>query len=151
MREVVFQCVLEYHTIHCLCRCKLAVATGISTSTNEAYGKVVGGVTGGGGIPTSTNEAYGKVVGGVTGGGGIPTSTNEAYGKVVGGEREEGYEMVKISHREPPPPPPAKLEEMYEIPLSPALPSQSLPTIPLPPTAGAEENTAVYEVIPGDR
>ena len=92
---------------------------------------------------TSTNEAYGKVVG-VTGGGGIPTSTNEAYGKVVGGEREEGYEMVEISHREPPPPPPpAKLE----VPLSPTPPSQFLPTIPLPPTAGPEENTAVYEVI----
>ena len=80
----------------------------------------------------------------------IPTSTNEAYGKVVIGEREEGYEMVKISHREPRPPP-AKLEEMYEVPLSPAPPSQSLPTIPLPPTAGTEENTAVYEVISGDQ
>ena len=94
---------------------------------------------------TSTNEAYEKAVG-VTGDGGIPTSTNEAYEKVVGGEREEGYEMVKISHREPRPPP-AKLEETSEVPLSPAPPSQSLPTIPLPPTAGAEENTAVYEVI----
>ena len=145
--EIVFQSVF-WNTIQFLCRCKAAVATDISTSTNEAYGKVIAGVTGGGGIPTSTNEAYGKVVG-VTGDGGIPTSTNEAYGKVVRGEREEGYEMVKISHREPPSPP-AKLEEMYEIPLSPALPSQSLPTIPLPPTAGAEENTAVYEVISGD-
>ena len=99
-------------------------------------------------IPTSTNEAYEKGVG-VAGDGGIPTSTNEAYGKVVRGEREEGYEMVKISHREPPPPP-AKLEETYEVPLSPAPPSQFLPTIPLPPTAGAEENTDIYEVIPGD-
>ena len=81
----------------------------------------------------------------------IPTSTNEAYGKVVRGEREEGYEMVKISDREPPPPPPAKLEETYEVPLSPTPPSQSLPTIPLPPTAGAEENTDIYEVIPGDQ
>ena len=79
----------------------------------------------------------------------ISTSTNEAYGKVVGEEREEGYEMVEISHREPPPPPPAKLEGMYEVPLSPAPPSQPLPTIP--PTAGAEENTAVYDVIPGDQ
>ena len=79
----------------------------------------------------------------------ISTSTNEAYGKVVGGEREEGYEMVEISHREPPPPPPATLEGMYEVPLSPAPPSQPLPTIP--PTAGAEENTAVYDVIPGDQ
>ena len=110
--------------IHFLCRCKAAVPTGISTSTNEAYGKVVG----------------------VTGGGGIPTSTNEAYWKVVRGEREEGYEMVKISHREPPPPP-AKLEE---IPLSSAPPSHSLPTIPLSPTAKAEENNALYEVISGD-
>ena len=118
--------------IQCLCRYRSVVVRGIGV------------------IPTSTNEAYGKVVG-VTGGGGIPTSTNEAYGKVVGGEREEGYEMVKISHKEPPPPPPAKLGEMYEIPLSPAPPSQSLPTIPLPPTAGAEENTAVYEVISGDQ
>ena len=114
--------------IQCLCRYRSEVARGIGV------------------IPTSTNEAYGKLVR-VTGGGGIPTSTNEAYGKVGGGEREEGYEMVKISHREPPPPP-AKLEE---IPLSPAPPSQSLPTIPLPPTAGAEENTAVYEVISGDQ
>ena len=128
MIEVVFQSVF-WNAIQFLCRCKSAVDTGISTSTNDAYGKVVGGVTGGGVILISTNEAYGKV---------------------VGGEREEGYEMVKISHREPPPPP-AKLEETYEIPLSPALPSQSLPTIPLPPTAGAEENTAVYEVISGDR
>ena len=77
----------------------------------------------------------------------ISTSTNDACGKVVGGEREEGYEMVEISHREPPPP--AKLEEKYEVPLSPAHPSQPLPTIP--PTAGAEENTALYDVIPGDQ
>ena len=107
MIEIVFQSVF-WNAIQFLCRCKSAVATGISTSTNEAYGKV------------------------------------------VGGEREEGYEMVKISHREPPPPP-AKLEGMYEVPLSPAPPSQSLPTIPLPPTAGVEENTAVYEVISGDQ
>ena len=98
---------LFWNTIQFLCRCKSAVTTDISTSANEAYGKVIGGVIGGGGIPTSTNEAYGKV---------------------VGGEGEEGYEMVKISHREPPPPP-AKLEEIYEVPLSPAPPSQSLPTI----------------------
>ena len=78
----------------------------------------------------------------------ISTSTNEAYGKVVGGEREEGREMVEISHREPPPPS-ARLEETYEVPLSPAPPSQPLPTIP--PTAGAEENTAVYDVISGDQ
>ena len=89
MIEVVFQSVF-WNNIQFLCRCKAAVATGISTSTNEAYGKVIVGVTGGGGISTSTNDAYGKVVGRVTGGGGISTSTNEAYGKVVGGEREEG-------------------------------------------------------------
>ena len=88
MIEVVFQSVF-WNTIQFLCRCKAVVATGISTSTNEAYGKVAVGVIGGGGIPTSTNEAYGKVVGGVIGGGGIPTSTNEAYGKVVGGERRD--------------------------------------------------------------
>ena len=114
--------------IQCLYRYRSVVARGIGV------------------IQTSTNEAYVKAVG-ITGGGGIPTSTNEAYGKVVGGEREEGYEMVKISHREPPPPP-AKLEEIL---LSSAPPSQSLPTIPLPPTAGTLGNTAVYEVIPGDQ
>ena len=81
-------------------------------------------------------------------GGGISTSTNEAYGKVVAGEREEGYEMVEVSHRDPP----AKLEEMYEVPMSPPPPppSQPLPTITLPPTAGAEEDI-VYDVIPGDQ
>ena len=79
--------------------------------------------------------------------GGISTSTNEAYGKVIGGGREEGYEMMEISHREPAPPS-ANLEK-YEVPLSPAPPSQPLPTIPA--TAGAEENTAVYEVISGDQ
>ena len=106
---------------------------------------------GGGGISTSTNEAYGKVVGGIIGGGSISTTTNEAYGNVIGrGEREEGYEMVDISHRDPPPSP-AKLEETYEVLLSPAPPTQSLSTILLPPTAGAEENTAVYEVISGDQ
>ena len=114
--------------IQCLCRYRSVVARGIDV------------------IPTSTNEAYEKAVR-VTGSGGIPTSTNEAYGKVVGGEREEGYEMVEVSHRKSPPPP-AKLEE---VPLSPAPSSQSLPTIPLPPTAGAEENTVVYEVISGDQ
>ena len=88
---------------------------------------------------------------GVTGGGVISTSTNEAYGKVVVGEREEGYEMAEISHKELPPPPPARLEGkgMYEVPLSPTPPSQPLPSIP--PTTGAEENTAVYDVIPGDQ
>ena len=99
-----------YDHLKYLCRYRSVVARGIGV------------------IPTSTNEAYEKAVG-VTGGGGIPTSTNEAYGKVVGEEREEGYEMVKISHREPPPPP-AKLEE---IPLSPAPPaSPSPPSLSLP-------------------
>ena len=56
-----------------------------------------------------------------------------------GRRREEGYELVDISHGEPPPPPPppppAKLEEMYEVPLSFAPPpSQPLPAIPLPHT-----------------
>ena len=89
---------------------------------------------------------YGSAVGG---GGVISTSTNEAYGKMVVREREEGYEMVEISHKELPPPPPAKLEGMYEVPLSPAPPNQPLLTIP--PTTGAEENSAVYDVIPGDQ
>ena len=65
------------------------------------------------------------------------TMRHMKIGKVVVGEREKGYEMVDISHRELPPPPPARLEGMYEVPLSPAPPSQPLPTIP--PTAGAEE------------
>ena len=63
-------------------------------------------------------------------------------------EREEGYEMVEMSHRDPP----AILEEMYEVPMSPPPPppSQPLPTIPLSSTAGAEEDN-VYDVIPGDQ
>ena len=84
--------------------------------------------------------------------GDIHTSTNEAYGKVGGGQTEEGYELVDISHGEPPPPP-AKLEEMYEVPLSSAPPpSQPLPPIPLPHTDDdtEEKDTAVYDVIPGD-
>ena len=88
----------------------------------------------------------------VTASGDICTSTNEAYGKVGGGQTEEGYELVDISHGEPPPPP-AKLEEMYEVPLSSAPPpSQPLPTIPLPHTDAdtEEKDTAVYDVIPGD-
>ena len=44
---------------------------------------------------------------------------------------------------------PPKLEEMYEVPLFPAAPSQPLPTIPSSLTAGPEEDT-VYDVIPGD-
>ena len=78
----------------------------------------------------------------------ISTSINEAYGKVVGGEREEGYEMVEISHREPGPLP-AQLEGVYEVPLSPVPPSQTL--LSILPTTGAKENAAVYDVIPGDQ
>ena len=70
----------------------------------------------------------------------IPTSPNEAYWKVVVRGREGGYEMVELSHRDPPtklsPPPPA--------------PTQPLPTIPLPPTAEAEEDN-VYDVITGEQ
>ena len=163
--ERIKQYVKGCYFISFLCRCRSAVtggggiststneaygvvgeaAGGIQTSTNEAYGRVIGAVAGDGGVSTSNNEAYG-VVGGVAGGSGIRTSTNEAYGKVGGGEREEGYELVEISHREPSPP--ARLEEMYEIPI---FPNQPLPTIPLPPTTGTEENTAVYDVIPGNQ
>ena len=80
---------------------------------------------------------------------GISTSTNEAYGKVVGGERNEGYELVNVPNEEHPPTTPAETEEIYEVPLYPAAPSQPLPTIPSSLTAGAEEDT-VYDVIPGD-
>ena len=80
---------------------------------------------------------------------GIPTSTNEAYGKVVGGERNETHEQLDVQKKEISPAIPAKLEEMYEVPLFPAAPSQPLPTIPSSLTAGAEEDT-VYDVIPGD-
>ena len=79
----------------------------------------------------------------------IQTSTNEAYGKVVGRDRNEGYEQLDVENKENPPALPAKLEEMYEVPLFPAAPSQPLPTIPSSLTAGAEEDT-VYDVIPGD-
>ena len=79
----------------------------------------------------------------------ISTSTNEAYGKVVGGERNEKYELLDVQNKVNPPPGPVKLEEMYEVPLFPAAPSQPLPTIPSSLTAGAEEDT-VYDVIPGD-
>ena len=88
-----------------------------------------------------------------SGSGDIHISTNEAYGKVGEGQREEGsYELMDISHGDPPPPP-AKLEEMYEVPSSSApTPSQPLPTIPLPHTAAdtEEKDTPVYDVIPGD-
>ena len=87
---------------------------------------------------------------------GITTSTNEAYGKVKTGAAaaDEGYEMVDIS-----PATPAKLEEMYEVPLSPnqPLPSPHLHGPPPPPhdppgpaLAGAEDEV-VYDFIPGDQ
>ena len=85
----------------------------------------------------------------VTASGDILTSNNEAYGKVGGGRREEGYELVDISHGDPPPPP-AQLEEMYEVPSS-SVPPPSQP-LPLPRTAAdtEEKDTPVYDVIPGD-
>ena len=47
--------------------------------------------------------------------------------------------------------PPKKPAEVYEILSSPPpAPSQLLPTIPLPSTAGAEEDN-VYDIIPGDQ
>ena len=111
----------------------------IHTSTNEAYGKVVGTTTRPRLIPTSTNKAYGKLR---VRGGRSPTSTN-----VDRGEGEEGYELVDVRRREYPPPPQAsELEGMYEVPLVPVSPSHPLPTNRRP-TAGEEEDT-VYEVIP---
>ena len=85
-----------------------------------------------------------------SGSGDIHISTNEAYGKVGGGQIEEGYELVDISHGDPPPPPPAKLEEMYEVPSSSVLPPSQ--PLPLPRTAAdtEEKDTPVYDVIPGD-
>ena len=82
---------------------------------------------------------------------GITTSTNDAYGKVKtgGGAADEGYEMVYIS-----PATPAKLEEMYEVPLS---PNQPLPPPPLhdPPGPGPAfveaEDEVVYDFIRGDQ
>ena len=79
---------------------------------------------------------------------GISTSPNEAYGKVVSGERNEKYELLDVQNKDNPPAIPAK-QEMYEVPLFPAAPSQPLPTIPSSLTAGAEEDT-VYDVIPGN-
>ena len=130
----------------------------IHTSTNEAYGKVVGTKTRPTLILTSTNKAYGEVVGKTTGPSQIPISTNKAYGKlrvrggthttnVARGEGEEGYELVDVRRRESPPPPQgSELEGMYEVPLAPVCPSHPLPTSRRP-TAGDEEDT-VYEVIP---
>ena len=114
----------------------------IHTSTNEAYGKVVGTTTRPRLIPTSTNKAYGKLR---VREGRIPTSTNETSRE---GE-EVGYELVDVRHRESPPPPQAsELEGMYEVPLAPGSPSHPLPTNRCP-TAGDEEDT-VYDVIPWD-
>ena len=82
----------------------------IHTSTNEAYGKVVGTTTHLRVIPTSINTAYGKLR--VRGGTHSPTSTN-----VARGEGEEGYELLDVHCRESPPPPPVgELEAMYEVP-----------------------------------
>ena len=108
----------------------------IHTSTNEAYGKVVGTTTGPRLIPTSTNKAYGKLR--VTH---SPTPTN-----VARGEGEEGYELVDVRRRVSPPPQASELEGMYEVPLAPVCPSHPLPTNRCP-NAGDEEDT-VYEVIP---
>ena len=114
----------------------------IHTSTNEAYGKVVGTTTRPRLIPTSTNKAYGKLR---VREGRSPTSTNETSRE---GE-EVGYELVDVHGRESPPPPQAsELEGMYEVPLAPVSPTHPLPTNSYP-TAGDEEDT-VYEVIPWD-
>ena len=107
----------------------------IHTSTNEAYGKVVGTTTGPRLIPTSTNKTYGKLR--VTH---SPTPTN-----VARGEGEEGYELVDVCRRVSPPPQGSELEGMYEVPLAPVCPSHPLPPN-CHPTAGEEEDT-VYEVI----
>ena len=93
----------------------------IHTSTNEAYGKVVGTTTGPRLILTSTNKAYGKLR---IRGGRNPTSTNETSRE---GE-EVGYELVDVCHRESPPPPPVgELEGMYEVLLAPGSPSHPFP------------------------
>ena len=108
----------------------------IHTSTNKAYGKVVGTTTGPRLILTSTNKAYGKLR--VTP---SPTPTN-----VARGEGEEGYELVDVRRRVSPPPQASELEGMYEVPLAPVCPSHPLPPNHCP-NAGEEEDT-VYEVIP---
>ena len=112
----------------------------IHTSTNEAYGKVVGTTTRPRLILTSTNKAYGKLR---VREGRSPTSTNE-----TSREGEEGYELVDVHRRVSPPPQGSELEGMYEVPLAPVSLSHPLPTNRCP-TAGDEEDT-VYEVIPWD-
>ena len=112
----------------------------IHTSTNEAYGKVVGTTTRPRLIPISTNKAYGKLR---VRGGRSPTSTN-----VARGEGEEGYELVEVRRRVSLPPQGSEREGIYEVPLAPVSPSHPLPTNRRP-TAGKEEDT-VYEVIPWD-
>ena len=113
----------------------------IHTSTNEAYGKVVGTTTRPRLILTSTNKAYGELR---VRGGRSPTSTNETSRK-----GKLGYELVDVHCRESPPPPQgSELEGMYEVPLAPVSPSHPLPTNRCP-TAGDQEDT-VYEVIPWD-
>ena len=114
----------------------------IHTSTNEAYGKLVGTTTRPRLILTSTNKAYGKLR---VRGGHSPTSTNETSRE---GE-EVGYELVDVHRRESLPPPQAsELEAMYEVPLAPGSPTHPIPTNRCP-TAGDQEDT-VYEVIPWD-
>ena len=108
----------------------------IHTSTNEAYGKMVGTTTRPRLILTSTNKAYGKLR---VREGHSPTSTN-----VARGEGEEGYELVDVRRRESPP----QCSGMYEVPLAPVSHSHPLPTNRCP-TAGDQEDT-VYEVIPWD-
>ena len=108
----------------------------IHTSSNKAYGKVVGTPRL---IPTSTNKAYGKLR--ARGGTHSPTPTN-----VARGEGEEGYELVDICRRVSPPPQGSELEGMYEVPLATGSPSHPLPPNHCP-NAGDEEDT-VYEVIP---
>ena len=108
----------------------------IHTSTNKAYGKVVGTTTRLRVIPTSTNKACGKLR--VTH---SPTPTN-----VARGEGGEGYELVDVHRRVSPPPQASELEGMYEVPLAPVCPSRPLPPNRCP-NAGDEEDT-VYEVIP---
>ena len=121
--------------------CRSITRASIHTSTNEAYGKVVGTTTRPRLIPTSPNKAYGKLR---VRGGRSPTSTNETSRK-----GEEGYELEDVRRREYPPPPQAsELEGMYEVPLAPGSPRHPLP-INRCPTAGDEEDT-VYEVIPWD-
>ena len=78
----------------------------------------------------------------------ITTAINQAYGKVTRAERDE-CELMDI-------PSSAKVEEMYEMPSFPPLPSSAVsqPLPSLPPSsavAQSEEEETVYDVIPGDQ